>query len=399
MLAPFTARAFRQELVNILDYWEKYTPDGRGGFHGRVNNDNQPVPDAPRSVVVTSRILWTYAMANQYLHKPKYLTLAKNAYQYLTTYFTDKQEGGVYWSVKADGTPLDTKKQIYGQAFAIYGLSEYYLASNHAPALAEARKLYELVEKHSFDPQNGGYREAFARDWGPTDDYILSKAPWNKSMNTHLHLIEAYTNLYRAWPDARLKEQIKGMMDQILNHIVSDKTHRMRLFFNTNWQTKDEIISYGHDIEASWLLYETAEVLHDEPLTARVRDRTIKMAEAAATGLGKDGALHYEYDPATKHTQYNRSWWVAAEQLVGFYNAYQLTRQEHFRDKAKKSWDYIQASFIDKEKGEWHTTVTYDETSGKGAPVKGDKVHFWKGPYHNARACAEMWRRMGGAGH
>ncbi|WP_247232075.1 AGE family epimerase/isomerase [Telluribacter sp. SYSU D00476] len=397
MLAPFSARAFRQELVKILDYWEKYTPDGHNGFHGRVNYDNQPVADSPRSVVVTSRILWTFAMANQYLHKSKYLTHAANAYQYLTRHFMDQQNGGVYWSVKADGSPLDTKKQIYGQAFAIYGLSEYYLASNHAPALAEARKLYELVEKYSFDPKQGGYREAFAQDWSDTDDYILSKAPWNKSMNTHLHLIEAYTNLYRAWPDARLKEQIKGMMDQILTHIVSDKTHRMRLFFDTNWQPRDEIISYGHDIEASWLLYETAEVLHDEAMTARVRDRAIKMAEAAATGLGKDGALHYEYDPATGHTQYNRSWWVAAEQLVGFYNAYQLTRENHFLEKAKKSWDYIQASFIDKEKGEWHTTVTYDEATGQGAPVRGDKVHFWKGPYHNARACAEMWRRMGGA--
>jgi cellobiose epimerase len=396
MTAPFSARAFRQELSAILNYWDKYTPDGAGGFHGRITNSNKPVADAPRSVVVTSRILWTFAMGHQYLHNARYLVRARQAYQYLTNHFLDPQNGGVYWSVNANGTPLDTRKQIYGQAFAIYGLSEYYLASRHATALETAKQLYQLVEKHAFDPDQGGYFEAFGSGWGPIDDYILSQAPWSKSMNTHLHLIEAYTNLYRAWPDAGLRLQIKSMLDVILKYIVDPQTHRLRLFFTADWRPKDNIISYGHDIEASWLLYETAEVLHDEALTARVKQRMISMAEAATTGLGKDGALHYEYDPASGHTQYNRNWWVAAEQLVGFYNAYQLTRQEHFRAKAKVSWEYIQAKFIDHKNGEWHSTVSYDPTTGTGAPVPGDKVHFWKGPYHNARACAELWRRLGG---
>ncbi|GAB2793742.1 cellobiose 2-epimerase [Rhabdobacter roseus] len=391
MLAPFTTSAFKKELLRILDYWETYAPDTqRGGFHGRVSYENKPVPDAPRSVVVTARILWTFSMANRLLHKRRYLAHAQSAYNYLERYFLDRGQGGVYWSVTADGQPLDARKQIYGQSFAIYGLSEYYRATKYPPALALAKGLFEKIEKHAYDPERQGYLEAFAPDWSETDDLILSKKPWVKSMNTHLHLIEAYTNLYRVWPTDLLRQRITSMLDAILTHIVRADSHRMQLFFTKNWEPKDDIISYGHDIEASWLLYETAEVLHDPTLLARLRERAVRMAEAAATGLGADGALHYEYDPATQHTNTDRSWWVLAEQMVGFYNAYQLSGQAHFRDKAEGTWRYIQEKFVDNEKGEWYGTVKED-----GTPLKNDKIHFWKGPYHNARACAEMWHRLG----
>lgn len=208
-------------------------------------------------------------------------------------------------------------------------------------------------------------------------------------MNTHLHLVEAYTNLYSVWPDAKLKKQTANMLDAIITHIVNPETESMELFFDEKWKPKDHIISYGHDIEASWLLFETAEILHDEKLIARMKKKSIAMATAASKGLSKDGALNYEYDPETKHLQTDRSWWVAAEQLVGFYNAYELTKDPQFKTKAERSWDYVVNEFIDKDKGEWFGTVKED-----GTPVKGDKINFWKCPYHNSRACAEMWRRV-----
>ncbi len=389
-MASFTPEAFKKEFIAILDYWEKYGPDPqKGGFYGAVSYENQPKPDASRSVVLNGRILWTFSLAHRLLKEAKYLTLADRAYQQIVKYFFDEEHGGVYWSVKADGSPDETKKQIYGNAFAMYGLSEYYRITHHKPALEKAQELFNLIEKHAFDPVNGGYREAFARDWSNTDDYILSKSPWIKSMNTHLHLVEAYTNLYSVWPDAKLKKQTSDMLEAILTHIVNAKTNSMQLFFDEKWKAKDDIISYGHDIEASWLLYETAEVLHDERLIKKTREKSILMANAAIKGLGKDGALNYEYDPATKHLQTDRSWWVAAEQMVGFYNAYELTKEEQFKAKAQRSWDYIVNEFIDKEKGEWFGTVKED-----GTPVKGDKINFWKCPYHNSRACAEMWRRV-----
>ncbi|WP_138475837.1 AGE family epimerase/isomerase [Dyadobacter bucti] len=389
-MASFTPEAFKKEFIAILDYWEKYGPDPqKGGFYGAVSYENQPKPDASRSVVLNGRILWTFSLAHRLLKEAKYLTLADRAYQQIVKYFFDEEHGGVYWSVKADGSPDETKKQIYGNAFAMYGLSEYYRITHHKPALEKAQELFNLIEKHAFDPVTGGYREAFARDWSNTDDYILSKSPWIKSMNTHLHLVEAYTNLYSVWPDAKLKKQTSDMLEAILTHIVNAKTNSMQLFFDEKWKAKDDIISYGHDIEASWLLYETAEVLHDERLIKKTREKSILMANAAIKGLGKDGALNYEYDPATKHLQTDRSWWVAAEQMVGFYNAYELTKEEQFKAKAQRSWDYIVNEFIDKEKGEWFGTVKED-----GTPVKGDKINFWKCPYHNSRACAEMWRRV-----
>jgi len=389
-MAQFTPEAFKKELVNILSYWEKYSPDTEnGGFYGRVNYDNKPDAKAAKSVVLTGRILWTFSMAHRVFKSHKYLTLADRAYKQLVKYFFDPEHGGVYWSINADGTPADTKKQIYGNAFAIYGLTEYYRVTNFPPALERAKDLFALIEKHAFDSENGGYREAFAENWSATDDYILSKSPWIKSMNTHLHLVEAYTNLYSVWPDKHLKKQTANMLETILTHIVNGETNRMQLFFDEKWQPKDHIISYGHDIEASWLLLETAEVLHKKKLIKKVKEKSILMAEAASTGLSKDGALNYEYDPETKQTKTERSWWVAAEQMVGFYNAYQLTKQDQFKVKAEKSWDYIVKEVIDKDKGEWFGTVLEN-----GTPVKGDKINFWKCPYHNARACAEMWKRL-----
>jgi mannobiose 2-epimerase len=296
----------------------------------------------------------------------------------------------VYWSVNADGSPLENKKQIYGNALAMYGLSEYYRVTNYPPALEKAKELFNLIEKYAFDPENGGYREAFSRNWMATDDYILSKTPWIKSMNTHLHLVEAYTNLYTVWPDKKLKTQTAAMLDAILTHIVNSDTNSMQLFFDEKWKAKDNIVSYGHDIEASWLLFETAEILKDKKLIEKTKQKSILMAKAVTKGLSKDGSLNYEYDPETNHTQTDRSWWVAAEQIVGFYNAYELTKEEQFKVKAQRSWDYAVEKFIDAEKGEWYSTVKED-----GTPVKGDKINFWKCPYHNSRACAEMWRRLG----
>jgi len=386
----FTPEAFQQEFKNILSYWEKYSPDvQRGGFYGRVTAENMPMTEADRSVVLNARILWTFSLAHRLLKESKYLTLADRAFQQIVRYFYDAEHGGVYWSLKADNTPSDNRKQVYGQAFAIYGLSEYYRVTNYEPALNKAKEIFRLLEINAYDSVNGGYREAFNRDWTETDDYILSKSPWIKSMNTHLHLVEAYTNLYSVWPDPQLRQQTASLLEIIQEKIIDKKTFRMNLFFDLKWTPKDNIISYGHDIEASWLFFETAEILENPSLIDKTRHISLLMAKAATTGLDNDGALNYEFDPLTKETNTQRSWWVLAEQMVGFYNAYQLSGDHSYREISKRSWEYIQNNFIDKNKGEWYGSVKVD-----GTPVKGDKINFWKCPYHNARACSEMWRRL-----
>lgn len=384
------ARENLAEWKRILAYWEKYTPDyERGGFHGRVIYENQPVLDAPRSIILISRVLWTFSLAYRHFKRRKYLVLADRAYHYLYNHFRDSKNGGVYWSVTALGAPLETRKQLYGHAFAIYGLSEYYAASKFLPALDFAKELFQVVDKHGYDSSQGGYFEAFGSDWSVVDDLILSKMPWNKSQNTHLHIIEAFTNLYRVWPDALLRQRVIHLTDAFLDKLISPDTYRLRLFFDQSWKPKDETISYGHDIEASWLLWETAEVLGDHERSERVKKVCLKMAEAACSGLGEDGALDYEFDPATGHRNQDRSWWVLAEQMVGFLNAYQLSGESHFRAKADKSWEFIKMYFIDRQKGDWYGTVKVDHSQ-----VKGDKVSFWKCPYHNSRACYEVVRRL-----
>ncbi|GHB76101.1 AGE family epimerase/isomerase [Persicitalea jodogahamensis] len=383
------ADAFKTELFRILSYWEKYAPDmQRGGFYGSVSFNNVPQQEAPRSVVVNSRILWTFSMAHRLFPNPDYKAMADRAFQYLIRHFFDPEFGGVYWSVTAKGKPLETTKQMYGQAFAMYGLSEYYRAFKVEKALTLAKGLFDYIEKSAFDGEEGGYLEAIGRKGEPIDNYLLSQSPYSKSMNTHLHLIEAYTNLFTVWPDAKLKKQTTAMLLVIMDRIVDD-TDRMKLFFTKKWIPKDKTISYGHDIEASWLLYETAELLGDHTVTETVRDRCLKMAEAATAGLGSDGALNYEYFPETHHLQTNRSWWVLAEQVVGFYNAYQMSGNEKYLKTADRSWEYIQQKFMDTKRGEWHTTVLEN-----GTAVDGDKIHFWKAPYHNARMCVQMWQRL-----
>ncbi|MFN8357406.1 MAG: AGE family epimerase/isomerase [Spirosomataceae bacterium] len=389
---PAYRQEVRQELDRILQYWQTYSPDNQnGGFYGRVGLDNQPDPTAAKAIVLNSRICWTFSAAYRLYKKKEHLALAKRAYDYIYAYFRDPDYGGVYWEVKADGSPLVTKKQLYGNAFAIYGLSEYYRASGDKAALDFAISLWKLAEKYAFDPARGGYIEAFERDWSGTTEYILCRGDRRKSMNTHLHLIEAFTNLYRVWKDKTLHKQIVGMLETAFEkHIIDPKTYRMHLFLGEDWSVKSEEISYGHDIEASWLLVETAETLEDKPLLERIKKLSINMAKAAADGIAPDKGMNYEYNPITKQLNTERSWWVMTEAMVGFLNAYQLTGKVHFLEKSTHAWEFTKQYLLDYKGGEWRTGVTAEHT-----PIGNSTISAWKCPYHNARACMEVMRRLG----
>ncbi|MBO9638250.1 MAG: AGE family epimerase/isomerase [Siphonobacter aquaeclarae] len=388
--------AFRQEVRHefdrILQYWQTYSPDRQDGFYGRVDARNQPDPSASRSMVLIARILWTFSLAYEVTRNPVHRKLADRAFAYLRSRFVDPKYGGVYWSVRADGSSEVTKKQLYAQGFALYGLSEYYRTTKQPEGLAEAQKLFRVMVDKAYDSKNGGFIEAFNQDWSDTDDYILSKGPLRKSMNTHLHLIEPITNLYRVWPDAEVKKHTKALLEEVfMGHIIDPETARMRLFFTEDWQARSPEISYGHDIEASWLLYETAEILDDKPLLQKTKDLSLRMATATLDGLNPDGALTYEYNPETGHKNEERSWWVLSEQMVGYFNAYQLSGKQYFLEKSLKSWEFIQKYLLDKERGEWYLRTD----AAHHASIDADKITAWKCPYHNARACFEIERRIG----
>lgn len=382
-----------QEFRNILAYWQRYAPDPqKGGFYGRVDAQNHPDAQASRAIVLNARILWTFSAAHLHKRNPKHLALAERAYHYINNHFRDYQHGGVYWSVEADGKPQERTKHLYGNAFAMYGLSEFYRASHFKPALDFAIDIFRHFEEHAYDPQQGGYLDARSPTWGEADKLLMSNLANRevKTMNTHLHILEALTSLYRAWPDTLLKQRIEGLLEVFLKHIVSPTEHRMHLFMDEQWRVRRDAVSYGHDIEASWLLLEAAEVIHNETLTERVKKKSLLMAEVASRGLTPDGGMNYEYDPETKHLNDEKSWWVMSEAMVGFLNAYQLSNDEAWLQKSLKAWEYTKRNLIDKVGGEWYVGVR------KGEPARqADKITAWKCPYHNGRACLEIIRRVG----
>ncbi|MEO7767998.1 MAG: AGE family epimerase/isomerase, partial [Ferruginibacter sp.] len=383
----------KKELDDILNYWMLNTHDPvHGGFIGRIDENNVPDISAPKGVVLNARILWAFSSAYKTTNNPRHLHLARIAFNYLTTYFIDKQYGGVYWTVDAEGQPLDTKKQIYALAFTIYGCSAYFDITKNETAKSIAIELYHQVEKYSFDETNTGYLEAFSRDWKPVDDLRLSAKDANekKTMNTHLHVLEAYTSLYNSWPDVQLAAKIKNLIHNFIDHIADATTGHLGLFFDEKWNKKSNIISYGHDIEAAWLLLEAAEMLQDPLLIKKIKTLSIKISDAAVEGLDKDGGMWYEKEGIGGHTIKEKHSWVQAEAMVGFLNNWQLTKDETFLKKSWESWHYANQFIKDKVYGEWLWGRNED-----GTPMRNqDKVGIWKCPYHNSRACIEIIKRL-----
>lgn len=381
---------------NILPYWmEKMKDTQRGGFYGRISGQEILCPEAEKGAILNARILWTFSAAYRLLHKTAYLDTATRAKREIIDRFYDKEFGGVYWSLTADGEPFDTKKQVYAIGFAMYGLSEYYRATGDEEALDYAIRLFHDIENHSFDRKKNGYSEAFTREWQEMEDVRLSQKDINerKTMNTHLHILEAYTNLFRVWKDDCLKKQLCNLIRLFMEHIVDTDTSHLQLFFNENWESSHHIISYGHDIEASWLLHEAASVLKDPSLLAEVELLVVEIAEAASEGFLTEAGMIYEQHVDTSSIDADRHWWVQAETVVGYINLYQ-----HFGDKlslsrAMQCWKFTKQHLIDYENGEWFWSFQADGTINK----KEDKAGFWKCPYHNGRMCMEIMERFAAA--
>lgn len=362
--------------------------DGRGGFYGRITGEGALDAEAPRGAILYSRILWTFSAAYRTLKCPEYLECATRAKTWLLSYFYDEQYGGVYWEVAADGTPLDCRKQFYALGFALYGLSEYHRATGDGKALEYAVRLFETIERHAFDTMRNGYIEAASRDWNPIDDMRLSDKDDNtpKTMNTHLHILEPYTNLYRVWPDARLRERLINLIGIFLDKIESPLTHHLGLFFDNDWCEKScGVYSYGHDIEASWLLLEAAHAVGDAELTERVKRHSRRIADAALEGYQSDGSLIYEHR-ADGSLDRERHWWVQAECVVGLMWLCTYHGIGEALAQAEKTWEYIRTHLVDTADGEWFWSIREDGSVNR----TDDKAGFWKCPYHNSRMCLEV---------
>ena len=424
MVDAYKMKAEMQDVLkkNILHFWmTQMVDEEHGGFYGRMDHSGTLHPDAEKGAILNARILWSFSAAYRVLGNPEYLAMATRAKDYIIDHFIDPEYGGIYWSVDYKGQPLDTKKQFYAIGFAIYGLTEYARATADREALDYALQLYDCIEEHAFDRVHNGYIEACTRAWGKIEDMRLSEldANYPKSQNTHLHIIEPYTNLLRCLKELHAQEScdyvpvlgsvlpigitipvetivavetsLRNLIDIFTEKILNPETCHLDLFFEMDWtRGAGHLESYGHDIECSWLMHEAALVLGDKKVLAKVEPIVRKVAKASEKGLRPDGSLIHEANLDTGYVDDDLHWWVQAENVVGCFNLYQYFGDESALEKAVRCWDYIKSQLIDYDHGEWY----WSRHSDGSLNTSDDKAGFWKCPYHNSRMCLEIIERI-----
>jgi len=383
-----------EELIRIADWWREYSQDfTHGGFFGEITNDNTPVINANKGVILNTRILWFFSEVAELLESDFYKQVADRAYEYLCDYFVDPQFGGVYWELNAQGQVVNNKKQIYAQAFAIYALSSYYKITQDSSALKLALNLFELIETRGIDKEHQGYLEAFTREWNSLDDWRLSDKDLNfpKSQNTHLHILEAYTSLYQLVSSSVIEDALRYNIQMFDRYMIDRKTGHLRMFMDLQWQDHSPGFTYGHDIEAAWLIGLALDVLGDQLLQQKMLPDLIKIAEVNylcardSSGYIKDG-----FDFASQTEKNEAVWWVQAEAMVGYLYAWRWTQDKKYFAAAEAVWNFIKQNQMDNEKGEWFWLSKKDDASRQSAYKAG----FWKCPYHNGRTMMEVMRLL-----
>jgi mannobiose 2-epimerase len=392
-LSEFASRVHDQLFGHILPFWTGPALDHeQGGWLAWMSNDLRVDRSQPKGLILNSRILWAFSAVYRAQPQPLYQAMAHRAFEVVMNGFWDPQFGGAFWRIDGRGSVLDDSKKTYGLAFYIYALAEYWKAFGESAALARAKELFELIERYAHDPEFGGYLEMRRRDWSEAPDVRLSDKDLNekKSMNNHLHVLEAYTNLWRVWREPRVECRLRELLELFERRILDAQSGHLQHFFDERWQVRSDTYTFGHDIEASWLLWEAAEVLKDSALLRRLRQFVLRIADIVLKeGIDSDGGLCYE-GKVGKVIDRRKECWPQAEAVVGFLNAFQLSQDAKYLEAARHVWDYIEQHLVDRVHGEWFWRINADGRPDPDLP----KVSEWKGPYHGSRACLETLRRL-----
>lgn len=384
----FVEEANRMLNDKILPFWENLKDDTYGGFYGWLDFELNLDKKAVKGCILNSRILWFFSNAYLTLKDTELLPYAKHAYEFLKKYCIDKEYGGVYWSLNYDGTVFDSTKHTYNQAFAIYALASYYDATKEEEALKIAYDLYRIIESNCTDEV--GYLEAFTYDFKPEDNDKLSEngVIAEKTMNTLLHVFEAYTELYRVTKDEQVAKKLYFIMDVFEKQVFNEELRRQEVFFDKNMNSILDLHSYGHDIETAWLIDRGCEVLNDAELTKRMHRITSILEEEIYKVAYVDHSLLNECEKGNVNRM--RVWWVQAEAVVGFFNAYEKSNDERYKEAAKDILEYIKTKLEDQREGsEWYWQLDDNHLPDTSKPI----VEPWKCPYHNGRMCFEIIRR------
>ncbi|MCI7440267.1 MAG: AGE family epimerase/isomerase [Spirochaetia bacterium] len=374
---------------HIIPFWKSMIDRENGGFYGKMDYSLKLDKLSPKGCILHSRILWFFSKALITTKDQSLREYADHAYKFIRDKCIDREHSGIYWSINADGTIADSTKHTYNQAFTVYALSAYHDATGNMEALDLAWKIHDIIETKCRDET--GYMEAFTRDFKPESNEKLSEngVMAEKTMNTLLHVFEAYTELYRITGDENLRKTLYAIIRQWKDKIWNPKLERQEVFFDRNFNSIIDLYSYGHDIETSWLVDRCLDILNDEELTREIHPITTRIAEKILQIAYRDSSLMNECDKGIVSTK--RIWWVQAEGVVGFINAYEKTMDKKFLDAADSIWEYIKEFQIDRRSGsEW-----YNEIDENHKPIESELILGpWKCPYHNGRMCMEMQDRI-----
>ncbi len=390
----------RQHLTkDLIPFWKGMRDTKNGGFYGYMDTKGKVDKKAEKGCILNSRILWFFSSACTLLGEKSLRPYMDQAYTFLKESFLDKENGGLYWSVTYDGKPADDTKHTYNQAFAIYGLCAYYENTKQLEALDLAGNLYELIEERMRD--EGGYLEAFGVDFTPASNEKLSEngVEATRTMNTLLHVMEAYTELYRVTKNLgdyremreKVAQNLREMFGIIEKKIYNPVKRRQEVFFDQDYHSLIDLYSYGHDIESAWLIQRGVEVLGEEETKASM----MPLVQAMTEETYKQAYVHQSMPAECEKgvVDERRVWWVQAEAITGFYNGYQnWPERAEYAEAARSIWEFVKTYVMmpGKTPTEWYWYVDKDGKPALEEPV----VEPWKCPYHNGRMCMEMIRRL-----